>query len=88
MSLLTFDLEVGTKKAEILNSFCDHHGYQATVKDANGADIPNPVTKAAFAKSKIANFIRESVVAARVNKKREDAAVAEKATIDAEIIIS
>jgi len=75
----------------ILEKFSDHHGYQELIPsnpdDPSGDQIPNPQTRAAFSKQKVASFIKESVKARR----SEDAAIAarlsEIAAVDAEVVI-
>jgi len=44
---------------DLLQAFADMYGYQDTIADAQGSTIPNPVTKAAFAKEKIREYVRD-----------------------------
>lgn len=51
------------EKDRILNSFCAQHNYQETILDAEGQNILNPQTKAQFFKAKVAEFVKQSVLA-------------------------
>lgn len=44
---------------DILNAFANNFNYQEFIIDQNGATIPNPVTKAEFAKSVLIDFIKD-----------------------------
>jgi hypothetical protein len=88
MALIDTSFEVGTKKTEIVDDFCAYHGRPLTIKDAQGQDITNPETKPAFMKRKIADFIKESVKAYRVNKKGDEARQTEISSVDSTISIS
>lgn len=68
MSILNLGVTVPDAQATaILDDFVAYHGYQATIKDAEGNDIPNPQTKAQFAKAKVVSFVRESIKSFRAN---------------------
>lgn len=45
--------------ARVVDALCAYHGYQATLDDGT----PNPVTKAAFAKSVVIQLIKDVVKA-------------------------
>lgn len=59
----------------ILDDFCLYHGYQDEI-EVDGVMVANKITKQQFAKSKVANFIKESVKAHRATAKAEEARLA------------
>ena len=48
------------KVAEVIEAFAIMFGYPEIVEDVNGDDIPNPQSKAEFAKEKIREMIKET----------------------------
>lgn len=77
MATLNLSLTVSDDKAtEILADFVHYHGYQDTIENEDGTTSPNPQTKIAFAKAKIASFVKESIKAYRANATAETARVA------------
>ena len=71
----------------VIAAFCDVYHYQEKVPDGgpDGALIPNPQTKAQFAKAKMGEYIREIYVASKANtgmdELRRAAIIAAKAEI-------
>ena len=71
----------------VINAFCEQYGYQDRVPDGgpDGVLIPNPQTKAQFAKAKMGEYIREVYVASKANtgmdELRRAAIIAAKAEI-------
>lgn len=67
MATLTFTFDTGAvTTAEILNAFATRYGYQTTVPDPNAPEpppgqmrplIPNPETKAVFARRMVREYI-------------------------------
>lgn len=60
-------------------------GYSATVTDQNGNSIPNPVTPGAFVKAKVAEFIKNSYIAAKARvaaKAAADSTVSSTSSVD------
>lgn len=51
------------KVAALKDDFCAYHGWTATVTDAQGNSVPNPVTQNQFIKQKVIAFLRDSVKA-------------------------
>ena len=51
---------------EIIDGFAVQYGYQQKVKDTEGEEIDNPVTKAQFARNIIVSFIKEVYVASKI----------------------
>ena len=49
------------KIALVIDAFCDTQGYQATITDPDGNQIPNPETPAQFTKRCIAIYIKQQV---------------------------
>lgn len=66
----------------MFDAFAGAYGYQATIKDAEGNDIPNPQTKPQFAKEIVKRFCKEVVQAYEAGKAAEAArkTAAEKAS--------
>jgi len=50
-----------------LDDFCAQYRYQTTIKDAEGADIPNPETKPAFFIRQVKEFVYGSVKSRRAS---------------------
>jgi len=48
-------------KNRVLNAIASAHGYQENIKDVDGNVIPNPQSKAAFAKRVIVNQLIDIV---------------------------
>jgi hypothetical protein len=79
------------KLQAIINAFCEQYQYQDKIpnlEDESGiVFIPNPQTKAQFAKAKIGEYIREVYVASKANsgidELRKAAIIAAKAEISA-----
>lgn len=70
------------RAAQIRDSFVYYHGYTDTIpdpQDLEGPEIPNPVSKVAYLKKKVGEFIKESVKAYHAN---QDAEVARLAAFD------
>ncbi|HEY0171513.1 MAG TPA: hypothetical protein VGB98_10855 [Pyrinomonadaceae bacterium] len=74
----------GTQRTRILNAYTGAHGYQPTVKDAAGQDVPNPQTRAQFFKQKLAETVRETVKSYEAGLASEDARKAAAKRVDDE----
>ena len=88
MATLQFNLTVDNdQKTAILTDFTSHHKYPVLVPDpadpASGLLVPNPQSRAAYAKQMIIDFIRDSIKAERSNIKANEAIATEVATVDA-----
>lgn len=58
-----------TQKAALLEDYCLARGWAETIKDADGNDIPNPVTKTVFMNRDISlNIIKRVIDNYRMNK--------------------
>jgi hypothetical protein len=58
MATLSFSFNTGTVPlSRIQDAFALAYGYQATVSDGNGGQIPNPETKAQFTQRKIREYV-------------------------------
>lgn len=80
MADITFTITVPTdKKTQILNDFCAHEGYQATLEDGTA----NPETKAEFARKRVLNYIKQSVISYRAQKSAEEARIASIQEVEA-----
>jgi len=56
-----------------INAFAVMYNYQTEVPDGNGGMIPNPQTKAQFAKQCVVNYMKEIVKACEVQEAVETA---------------
>lgn len=72
------------QRTRVINAFTSAYSYPVTVKDAGGADIPNPQTRAAFMKAKLAEYVRETVKAYEVSAAADAARTAAAAKVDSE----
>lgn len=85
MATINFSITVpDDKKEEIIDDFTDHHRYQIEITDPDDpySEIPNPQSRAAFAKQVVINFIRNSVKAKRAEA-ADAVRIAAIATVDA-----
>lgn len=76
MATLTFTFETGVVTLnEITNAFATAYNRPDTVPDPNtpGATIPNPETKAQFARRMVRQFIIETVKSQRIKTARATA---------------
>lgn len=87
--MATISLDIGTNANRIANAFAIAYGYQDQVPDpANpGAMIPNPETKAQFTKKKVADFIRNTVIAVESEKAATDARVASSQAVTDSVVV-
>lgn len=46
----------------VLDAFCNTHGYQATVDDGSGNQIPNPQTQAQFVRATLTRKLRDTTI--------------------------
>ena len=53
---------------DVVQAFCTLYGYQETITDAEGVEVPNPETKAAFAKRMIRTYVKEVYKAYKVQQ--------------------
>jgi hypothetical protein len=88
MATMDFSFDVGSKKQEITKDFCAYHGWMATIKGPDCSETPNPVWQSDFLRAKVAAYVKESINAFRVNKKRDEAARQEADATDAGIVLS
>ncbi len=65
---ININTPTGTSAAEAIRLFSTHHHYQTTVMDELGNQIPNPETRAAFAKRMLARQVAEAI---RVQRRYE-----------------
>jgi len=65
MAKITLTFPNETKFTRDLDANCKHHGYQETIKDAEGLDIPNPVTKQEFIEQIFERMFKEASKAQR-----------------------
>jgi len=72
---MTIDLTINVPSINEVNDFVDYHGWTAKITDPKDEtkQIDNPVTKAVFAKKKIADFVKESIKAYRANAAQDTA---------------
>lgn len=61
------------KMSMVIESICANYNYQATIQQPDGSMIPNPETKAQFAKKIVAFFIKENVKAYKANQAAQEA---------------
>jgi hypothetical protein len=56
--------------ADLLDAFAVQYNYQAEIDDPNNPDvmIPNPVSKAQFAKNTIKTYIKEVYIAGKLKE--------------------
>ena len=83
MATLSLSVTVpDARAASILADFCTYHGYRETLESGQ----PNPLTKAQFAKSVVAKFVKKSVMSQRSIAAAEAARAAQIAEVDALVI--
>jgi hypothetical protein len=60
--------------ARVMNALCVRYGYQETIADPNGGDvlqyIPNPQTKAQFARAQIILFLKQVTTEVELDEAR------------------
>jgi hypothetical protein len=72
------------QRARIVTGYTNAHSYPATVTQPDGTTIPNPETRAAFFKRKLAETVRETVKSYEAGQAAEDARRAAAQKVDAE----
>lgn len=72
------------QRTRIINSFTGAYNYPVTVKDATGADIPNPETRPAFFKRKLAEHVRQVVAGYEASAAGEAARAAAVVKVESE----
>jgi len=78
------------KVTGVLADFVHYHGYQdkiSTIVDNEEVQVDNPQTKAQFAKTKVAEFIKNSVKSYRANISAEEARIAKIEEVEAISIV-
>lgn len=66
-SATTFTITIPDDKVSaVVNAFATQYRYQVNIDDGEGGTIPNPVSKAQFAKNIIRSFVREVYVGAQI----------------------
>lgn len=68
----------------VINGFCERHGYMPLLENGE----PNPQTKAQFAKSKIIEYVKRSVIEAEANTARNEAETSVRADVETNIQLS
>lgn len=67
--------------SRVINALCIKYGYQDMIIDPNSIDdlkyIPNPQTKAQFARQSIINFLRQVTVEVELEEAKKALAVSE-----------
>lgn len=73
----------------VIGAFCDKYGYKDQIPDPNnpGQWIPNPVTKAQFAKDCLKQFVKAVVMSYESTKAAEDARLVASNSVNNDIII-
>jgi hypothetical protein len=65
--------------ARVMNALCVRYGYQETIADPNGGDvlqyIPNPQTKAQFAREQIISFLKRITTDVELEEARKAVSV-------------
>jgi len=59
------------KKDRIIDGYCGHYGYQETVTDGEGQEIPNPETKQQFVKRNMVKALKDPVITYEMKQARE-----------------
>lgn len=54
------------KVTAVVDAFCTQYNYKETITGIDGEPLPNPTTKAQFAKNVIRSFIKEVYISASV----------------------
>lgn len=72
----------------VIDGFTGQHGYQETVTDAEGNEVPNPQTKAQFAKQTIGEFVKNSVMAYEANQAVDTARTSAIDSVETDIILT
>ena len=67
MAKLTINFADDIKFLRDLDANCEHHGYQETIKDAEGLDIPNPQSKQDFIEQTFKRMFKEASKAQRTS---------------------
>ena len=70
MVKITFDIPAD-KKDRIIDGYCGHYGYQETVTDEEGKEIPNPQTKTQFVKKRMIQSLKDPVITYENKQVRE-----------------
>jgi hypothetical protein len=74
--------------ARVGNAICANNGYQNTIDDGSGNQIPNPQTKLQFCKAWLDNIILNQVIMAEGKTAADTARAAAEATAKTDIVIS
>jgi hypothetical protein len=72
------------QRNRVLTGYTNAHGYTPTVINGSGVEVPNPETRAQFAKRKLAETVRETVKAWEAGQAAEAARAEAAAKVDAE----
>lgn len=68
---ITLTTPNGVTVAQAIEWFTDQNGYQENVADpVTRLLIPNPETRAVFAKRRIAEYVKDTIKARRINEAR------------------
>ncbi len=72
--------------ADVIDAFAALYNYRETITDPEtGEQIPNPLSKADFARRKVEDYVKEIVKAYRVNRAAEIARSTEEEKADKEV---
>ena len=82
---ITIDDQVATR---VVDAFTVSYGYQDTIDDGEGNQIPNPQTRNAFTKAQVMKYIKEVVKGHEAKAAAEAARVAALAAADSEIVLT
>ena len=88
VNLITIEVADTTIRTRVVDAFCAVYNRPDTVKDASGNNIPNPVTKAAFASSIMRGFVKDTVKTYEALKAADEARVAAAAKAESEVSIT
>ena len=83
--VFTFSVD-STQVTDIVDTLAKSFGYQATIKNAEGQDIPNPQTKQAFIKQEIGKLLKTKYVQQKANDAGDTATATAKTTAEAVVI--
>lgn len=71
----------------VIAAISDTYGYQETIRDEEGNEMPNPQTRAQFARSQVLRFLKETTVAYEANREASLAREAAREQADSDIAL-
>ena len=66
----------------VIEALAGNYGYETNIKDAEGNTIPNPETKAQFAKRMMAQWVKQNISAWESNEAAQVARTAAIANVE------